>query len=173
MKKILFVLLSCSLLLASCGKEKDFDENLTVAFTEMLKMWDVSTKTYEKLNKAVTEATIKDMLISYKHHRNVDEAMAELTDSLQKSGIKDSMQLYRKNFDASVGKLTDPPSSRKECYDEFVELMVDFNNFYRKYFEHFESNFFNSEEIEKDEEAFMEKVDKFQFKYAKYFKVDD
>ena len=173
MNKILLILFTLNLLLCSCGKEKEFDENLTVTFTEMQKMWDLSTSTYDEIQKAVVDVLVNKVLMSDKHSPDPKKAMEELSDSLLKAGVKDSMEFYRKNFEAAFDKLSEPPSSRKDCYDEFADLIVEFRSFCRKYFEHIESNFLNKSEFEKEEEAFMTKVDKFQFKYGKYLKIEE
>ena len=173
MNKILLILFTLNLLLCSCGKEKEFDENLTVAFTEMQKMWDLSTSTYDDIHKTVMDLLVNNVLMSDVNSPDPKKAMEELSDSLMRSGVKDSLELYKKNFDTAFSKLNDPPSSRKECYDEFADLMVEFRSFYRRNFELVESNFLNKSEFEKEEEAFMTKVDKFQFKYGKYLKIEE
>ena len=61
MKKLLLILFTLNLLLCSCGKEKEFDENLTVAFTEMQKMWDLSTSTYDDIHKTVMNLLVNNM----------------------------------------------------------------------------------------------------------------
>ena len=136
-------------------------------------MWDLSTSTYDDIHKTVMDLLVNNVLMSDVNSPDLEKAMEELSDSLLKSGVKDSIELYKKNFDEAFSKLNDPPSSRKDCYDEFADLMVDFQSFNRKYFEHFESNFLNKSEFEKEEEAFMTKVDKFQFKYGKYLKIEE
>ena len=173
MKKLLLILFTLNLLLCSCGKEKEFDENLTVAFTEMQKMWNLSTNTYDDIHKTVMDLLVNKVLMSDVDSPDLKKEMEELSDSLIKAGVKDSIELYKKNFNEAFDKLSEPPSSRKDCYDEFADLIVEFRSFCRKYFEHTESNFLNKSEFEKEEEAFMTKVDKFQFKYGKYLKIEE
>ena len=70
----------------------------------------------------------------------------------------------------NTSKLTPPPSSRKECYDDFVEIVGEVSSFSRMATE--PSGSYNSykEQIEEKAENIAKLVEQFRIKYSELTK---
>ena len=173
MKKILFLLTICLFFLTSCSKEKQFDEKLKVAYQEMSNTLISST-----IHCAVTTLTWKTAIYenktpSGKYCSNFNEALDELSEGYRKNGILDTLYVSMKRMQTATSKLNNPPSSRKECYDDFIEIVADVSSYYRMAIAPSGSlNTYDNQRMEA-EESISKKIDLFKIKYAEIIKIDE
>ncbi len=174
MKKVLlFLLTSCLLFFASCSKEKQFDEKLRVAYQEMSNSLTSST-----IHCAYTTLTWKTAIYENKtpsgrYCSNFNEALDELSDGYKKSGILDSLYFSMKRMQNATSKLSNPPSSRKECFDDFVEIVSDVSSLYRMAIDISGSCATYEDKTFEAEESISKKIELFKIKYAEILKIKE
>lgn len=177
MKKIIsifFVAVWAMASMSSCGgDEAEFDKKLQTAFNEMEKTNSLSIHMCAETIIAWGDAIYKDVTPSGKRCNDFNEALDEVFSSFRDTGLYDSLEIYKKNMEIATSKLNNPPSSRKECYDDFVNIVSEVSSFSRMAdnpygnYKSFESEARNKlENIAKD-------VDNFKIKYAEYIKLED
>ena len=130
MKKILFVI-SSILILVSCGQEKKFDDNLKSAFKEQNITFYTSVLAVDKISSTWSTAIFDNKTPSGKYCSDFNDALEELYESFKTYGITDSISKHKGVMENQVSKLNNPPASRKDCYNDLVELVSETNSFAR------------------------------------------
>ena len=121
MKRELFLLMVSVILFTSCGGEKKFDQNLQSAYSKMEKVLVHSTIICDQTSKTWRKAIYDNRTPSGKYCSDFNDALSELYTIFKSAGITDSIALYKKELEEATSLLNNPPSSRKDCYDDFVE----------------------------------------------------
>ena len=166
MKKITFLLMFFIVLFTSCGKEKSFDENLRKAMLSLGYTLGYSAEACGEIGQTWYAAIYDDKTPSGKYCSDFNDALNETYESLKKSGKIDSIYFYKNELIENTSKLTPPPSSRKECYDDFVEIVGEVSSFSRMATE--PSGSYNSykEQFEEKVENITRLVEQFRIKYS-------
>jgi len=170
MKKILFLLTACVFVFASCGNEKQFDEDLQVAYQEMTKTMTTSSIVCEQTTNTWNTAIFDHKTPSGKYCSDFEDALSELFDSYRESGILDSLSNYKNRMQVATSKLNNPPSSRKDCYNDFVEIVSEVSSFSRMASDPSGSLKTYSEQTSETDESISKKLDQFKIKYAEFIK---
>ena len=158
------------LLLASCSGEKKFDENLQDAYGKMIDELAMSTMVCSKTASTWRNAIYDNKTPSGKYCSDFNDALKELFQTYKKSGITDSISSYKTKLQEATSKLNDPPSSRKDCYNDFVDLVGDVSSLARMGTDPSGSlSSFNSG-VNNTTESISRKIDQFKIKYLELFK---
>lgn len=131
MKKTVFFIVSCIFFFASCGQENKFDNNLREAFKEQNITFYASVLAVDEISSTWSKAIYDNRTPSGKYCSDFNEALEELYKSFEDYGITDSISKHKKNLESLASKLNNPPSTRKDCYDDFIELVSETNSFAR------------------------------------------
>lgn len=123
MKKI-FILFVASLLLVSCGKKK-FDKNLTKSYFEQVSLVTYSMLTCEKISDTWHNAIYNHIDPHGNYCNDFNEAVIIVMDAIEAAGISDSISIHKNAMMSYVSKMKNPPSSRKECYNDYVDLATE------------------------------------------------
>lgn len=170
MKK-LFLFTFCTMLaflLASCNDEGKFDKNLQKAYKEATLVHEasglISTSTVRVWNTAIFE------------HKNIDgsyvsdfnDAISDLYKEYNKEGIIDSLKSHKNKLDSLAGEMSNPPSSRKEVYDDFVDFVSEFSTLAHLAEDPAGNLRIYSSSVMELLTNLQKKEDEFKIKYAKY-----
>lgn len=170
MKKIFSLLTACMFFFASCGNENQFDENLQVAYQEMGKTFLTSTLVCGQISNTWRTAIFDNKTPSGKYCSDFNDALSELFDNLNESAILDSISSYKSAMQVAISKLNDPPSSRKDCYNDFVEIVSEVSSLSRMATDPSGSLRSYSDQTNETAESISKKLDQFKIKYAEYIK---
>lgn len=170
MKKIFSLLTACMFFFASCGNEKQFDENLQVAYQEMGKTFLTSTLVCGQISNTWRTAIFDNKTPSGKYCSDFNDALSELFDNLNESAILDSISSYKNAMQVATSKLNDTPSSRKDCYNDFVEIVSEVSSLSRMATDPSGSLRSYSDQTNETAESISKKLDQFKIKYAEYIK---
>lgn len=173
MKKLLFLLTACMMLLSSCNNEKQFDEDLQVAYGEMTKTLLSSGLVCEGTSNTWRKAIFDNKTPSGKYCSDFNDALEEQFEIYHKSGILDSIASYKNAMQVATSKLNDPPSSRKECYDDFVEIVGEVSSLARMATDPTGNLRSYSEQVNETAENISKKLDQFKIKYAQFIKFGE
>lgn len=130
-KKLFLVLVASALLFASCGQEKKFDKNLQEAYKELQITFYASALSCDQISKTWYNAIYEHETPSGKYCSDFNDALQEQMELFRKSGINDSIYKHKKNMEEATSRLNNPPSNRKDCYNEFVEIVGETSSFSR------------------------------------------
>lgn len=154
------------LVLVSCGKsEKEFDEKLTQARVLELQVELYNAIIHDAIVDAWHDAIFKNKTPSGRYTRDFDTALSEVCDSMDKYGFRDSVQSLNSQLLQMASEL-EPPASRKECYDDYVEIVSCISNLTRKCCSVSGSYKSYCSETNDLFETVSEKKDKFKIKYG-------
>ena len=170
MKKITFLLMATLVLMASCGKEKSFDENLQKAWKSARKTLIHSGEVCDDIYKTWHTAIYDHETPSGEYCSDFNDALNEKFESLKESGKIDSIYFYKNEMIDNTSILTPPPSSRKECYDDFLEIVDVVSSISRMATDPSGSFSSYSEEAKEKVETIAKLVDQFKIKYSAYLK---
>lgn len=170
MKRIVF-LMAGILLMSSCGKsESEFDEELNQAYIEMSKTIYASALVCSQISSTWQKAIFDNKTPSGAYCSDFNDALSELSDSLAKTGIVDSIEAWNKNMQILTSKMNDAPNSRKECYDDFVSLVSDASSYSRMATSPSGSLRTFNENTQSTSDGLVKKLDQFKIKYGKFLK---
>lgn len=168
MKKFVFYLLAVVLVASSCGKsEREFDEELNQAYSEMSKTLYISSIVHDEIISTWRKAILDEKTPSGKDCDDFDDALEELSDSLAKFGIVDSIRKWNNHLLLLTSEMNEAPNSRKECYDDFVNIVSDVSSFSRL------ATTGNMNDIKKSNDiidGLAKKIDQFKIKYGRFLK---
>lgn len=170
MKNITFLLIATTFLLTSCGKENTFDENLRKAWKSVRQTLVHSGETCDDIYRTWHTAIYDHKTPSGEYCSDFNDALDEMYESLKKSGKIDSIYFYKNEMIENTSLLTPPPTSRKECYDDFLEIVDVVSAISRMATD--PSGTFNSysEESKERVETIAKLIDQFKIKYSVYLK---
>ena len=104
----------------SCST-KEYDDNLKIAFGTMEDVFNEGNKVSQTMKKVV-ETYFSNINKYYDNEDALAEMAHEQYDAFEKEGvgkrISDNVELLR----SQSASLKNPPSSRVECYNEFMEI---------------------------------------------------
>ena len=173
MKKILILLTSCMFFFASCSNEKQFDEDLQVAYQEMGKTFLTSTLVCGQIADTWRTAIFDNKTPSGKYCSDFNDALKEVFDSYRENGILDSISSYKNAMQVATSKLNDPPSSRKDCYNDFVEIVSEVSSMSRMATDPTGSLRSYNDQVNETAENISKKIDQFKIKYAQFIKFGE
>lgn len=170
-KFMLFLVTAMLIMMSSCGKsESQFDKELNNAYDVMEKTRISSALMCDQISSTWNTAIFKNKTPSGKYCSDFNDALAELFDNFSESGITDSIKNWNNEMQKLTSKMNDAPHSRKDCYNDFVEIISEVSSFsrmatnpsgnYRSYNEQTNSTF----------ENISKKIDQFKIKYGTFLK---
>lgn len=127
MKKVFAVVMLGMLLLASCNQTGKFDKNLREAHKEMVVTFYASALMTSDIASTWQKAIYDNRTPSGKYCSDFNEALEELMN--QKSFLIDSIKAHKEKLSNATSRLNNPPSDRKECYNDFIELVSEVNSY--------------------------------------------
>jgi len=157
-----FILTSCN------NKEKEFDENLRVAYTQLVKSLVTSTDVCEQVSTTWYNAIQNRRTPSGKYCNDFNEALDELFTSLRQNGVIDELKAQSIGLIETASLLVNPPDSRKECYDDFVELVSIAKQLNRKASDPSGTYRSYNDEVHELAQELTEEFDKFRIKYSQF-----
>jgi len=170
-KNVYLVLLALFFLLSSCGKsEKQFDKELSVAFKEMEKTKLRSAIVCSDVSSTWHKAIFDNETPSGKYCSDFNDALRELYQKYSDSGITDSISKCNKRMQEMTTKLNEHPDSRKDCYDDFVEIVSEVSSFSRMATEPSGNLRSYNQQTNEAYENISKKLDQFRIKYGDYIK---
>lgn len=173
MKKILFLLTACIFFFASCSNEKKFDEDLQVAYQEMAKTMLTSSIVCSQTANTWRTAIFDNKTPSGKYCSDFNDALSELFDTYRETGILDSISNYKNAMQVATSKLNDPPSSRKECYNDFVDIVSEVSSMSRMATDPTGNLRSYNDQVNETAESISKKLDQFKIKYAQFIKFGE
>ena len=171
MKRILFVLLAGTLLLSSCGKsERQFDKELNEAFTQMEKTKLASALVCAEVSSTWHKAIFDNETPSGKYCSDFNDALKELYQKYSDNGITDSISRWNENLQKKTSKMNEHPASRKDCYNDFVEIVSEVSSFSRMATDPTGNLRSYNQQTNEAYENISKKLDQFKIKYGEYIK---
>lgn len=126
MKKLFILLAVSALVLVSCNsKEKKFDANLQNSFSEMVKTIGKSGDVCDKVSRTWRNAIYDNCDHHGSYCSDFNEALQILLFEYKEDGTLKEIELHKDNMINSAKLLNNPPESRKDCYDDFMEIITD------------------------------------------------
>ncbi len=170
MKKVILVFFAC-MLLASCGKtEKQFDRELNEAFAQMEKTKLTSAYVCSDVSSTWQKAIFDNRTPSGKYCSDFNDALKELYQKYNDNGITDSISKWSSSMQKLTSKLNEHPRSRKECYDDFVEIVSEVSSFSRMATDPSGNLRSYNQQTNEAFENISKKLDQFKIKYGDYLK---
>ena len=173
MKKITFLLMVGVILLSSCGREKKFDQNLQSAYSKMEKVLVHSSIMCEQTSSTWRKAIYDNRTPSGKYCSDFNDALGELFGVYKSAGLLDSISVYKKELEEATSLLNNHPSSRKDCYDDFVEIVGEVSTMARMATDPTGSLSSYNNTINTTAENISKKIDQFKIKYSESLKKDE
>ncbi len=171
MKRVFFVLLAGILLLSSCGKsEKQFDKELSEAFTQMEKTKLTSALVCSDVSNTWQKAIFDNRTPSGKYCSDFNDALKELYQKYSDNGITDSISRWNKSMQEMTSKLNEHPDSRKDCYNDFVEIVSEVSSFSRMATDPSGNLRSYNQQTNEAYENISKKLDQFKIKYGEFIK---
>ena len=161
------------LFLASCSNDKQFDEDLQVAYQEMGKTFLSSTLVCGQIANTWRTAIFDNKTPSGKYCSDFNDALEELFDTYRESGVLDSISKYKKAMQVATSKLNDPSSNRKDCYNDFVEIVSEVSSMSRMATDPTGNLRSYNEQVNETAERVSKKLDQFKIKYAQLIKFGE
>lgn len=124
-------MIASTMLFASCGQEKKFDKNLQEAYKELQITFYASAVSCDRISKTWYTAIYDHKTPSGAYCSDFNDALKELMESFDRYGLNDSIYKHKKNMEEATSRLNNPPSSRKDCYNEFVGIVSETSSFSR------------------------------------------
>lgn len=160
---------SILIMLSSCGKsEREFDKNLNKAWEEMGKTASASAETCSEIASTWSEAILKNRTPSGAYCSDFNEAIKELFETYVETGVMDSIRHYNNEMQKYTSLLKDPPRSRKDCYDDFVEIVSEVSSFSRMATNPSGSLAMYNTQTNETAESIAKKIDQFNIKYGTF-----
>lgn len=110
---------------------------------------------------------------SGKYCSDFNEALKELFDTYRENGILDSISSYKNAMQVATSKLNDPPSSRKDCYNDFLEIVSEVSSISRMATDPTGSLQSYNDQVNEAVQSVSKKIDQFKIKYAQYIKFGE
>lgn len=152
----------------SCGSsEKQFDEDLAKGYVMFAKTMYGNAIVYDNVKNAWSQAIFKNKTPSGKYCYDFNEALHEVIDSLDAYDVRKETKEYNDSLLLIASELNPPPSERKDCYDDFVEIVSNVSTLTRNVIE--PSGSLNNYRDKNGElfDIIAKDIDKFRIKYGK------
>lgn len=169
MKKILVLALT-SVILVSCGKDKAFDKNLQESFKEVTYITIFGAYSCEKISSTWRKAIYDEEDFNGDYCSDFNVALRQLIGFYQSSGILDTLYTHKSNMEKYATNLNNPPSNRKDCYNDFIEIVSDANSIYRMATDPSGSLQSYNNQTNEAFESIKKKLDVFSIKYGEFLK---
>lgn len=167
------MMMASIMILTSCSGEKKFDENLQNAYSKMEKTLLSSALICEATSSAWRTAIYDNKTPSGKYCSDFNEALSELRSNYRKSGLLDSISSYKRQLQEATSLLNNPPSSRKDCYNDFVDIVGEVSSLARMATDPSGSLSSYSSGINTTAENISRKIDQFKIKYSEFLKKEE
>ncbi len=168
MKNVILVFFAV-ILLASCGKtEKQFDKELNEAFIQMEKTRLTSALVCSNVSSTWQKAIFDNRTPSGEYCSDFNDALKELYQKYSDNGITDSISKWNSSMQKLTSKLNEHPVSRKECYDDFVEIVSEVSSFSRMATDPSGNLRSYNQQTNEAYENISKKLDQFKIKYGDY-----
>lgn len=173
MKKFLYIPLILVLLLTSCeDKTKQFDTDMSVAYRESLKTHHRCQDASLQILNAWNTAIFENKTPSGKYCSNPDDALHEVFQDFNEIDLMGSIKNHRDKMQLATSKLNNPPSDRKECYDDLVSLVEEISS-YARFITEFNCTYLDfKNQYEEINQSSSKKIDRFKIKYAQLIKEE-
>lgn len=113
-------------LMVACGKsEKQYDDELRQGYVMMMKTMLGNAALNDVVCNTWSKAIFDKVTPSGRYCDDFNEALEELIDSLDAHEIREYIQSTNDSMLLYANRLKDPPTSRKNCYDDFVDMVSD------------------------------------------------
>lgn len=172
MKKSLLFVIIC-LLLTSCNSEAEYDKKQQKAFEKALLTLTASGGVCDGVSSAWRTAIFDRRTPSGRKCNDFDEAIVEVMAYYKENGMLDSISIYKSAMDAATSELADPPTSRKDCYNDFLSVVSDISELSRCATNPSGSFRSYNEKINELVERILKEIDQFSIKYGKYIRLKD
>lgn len=172
MKKVSFIMLAgICLLLVSCGKsEKQFDKELSEVYSQMEKTKLTSALVCSEVSSAWQKAIFDNRTPNGNYCSDFNDALKELYQNFSERGITDSIARWNRNMQEMAKKLNEHPDSRKDCYNDFVEIVSEVSSFSRMATDPSGNLRSYNQQTNEAYENISKKQDQFKIKYGDYLK---
>ena len=171
MKKI-FLLSILGLILVSCNKEKEFDENLQKSYDEMTETILYSAIVCDNVSKTWSTAIHKNRDHKGNYCSDFNDALSTLYSEYYHDGTIDTIQAHKSRMEGYTSKLNNPPSNRKDCYDDYVEIVAEVSSFSRMATDPQGSLQSYNNQTNEAFENISKLIDRFKIKYGDYLKKE-
>ena len=165
------MLVGMCLLLTSCGKsEKQFDKELSEVYSQMEKTKLTSAFVCSEVSSAWQKAIFDHKTPNGNYCSDFNDALKELYQYFKERGITDSIARWNRNMQEMTKKLNEHPNSRRDCYNEFVEIVSEVSAFSRMATDP-SGNLRSYNQLTNEAyENISKKQDQFKIKYGDYLK---
>ena len=156
-------------IMVSCGmSESEFDKTLSEGFVMSLKTIYGNALAYDEIGNAWRNGIFYNTTPSGRYCRDFMDALNEIEDSLEEYGIKEDVKLYNDSLIQITSQLNPPPSSRKECHEDFVDIVSDIGKLKRSVL--YPSGSYNDYTSNCKEifDRLAEKMERFRIKYSEF-----
>lgn len=154
--------------MVSCNNsEKQFDEGLANGYVLMAKTMYGNALIYDEFANSWRQAIFDKKTPSGKYCDDFNEALREVIDSLDAYDIRKETKEFNDSLLLIASELNPPPSDRKDCYDDFVEIVSNVSTLTRNVIE---PNGSLNDYRDRNKELFdiiAKEVDQFRIKYGK------
>ena len=172
MKKSLLFAIIC-LLLTSCNSEEEYDKKQQKAFEKALLTLTASGSVCDGIARTWKTAIIDERTPSGKECKDFNEAIDEVMTYYKDNGMLDSISSYKSAMDVATSELADPPSSRKDCYNDFLSVVSDISELSRCATNPSGNLRSYNEKINELVDRIVKELDQFSIKYGKYIRVEE
>ncbi len=169
MKKVILLVFTC-LLLVSCSTKK-FDEGMNNVLSDMGKTVVLSSMVCDKISDTWQTAIYDHKGPGGDYCSDFNIAILELLDILEQSGTIDSIKAAQSRMESTTSKLNNPPTNRKECYNDLVEIVSEVSQYAEMATDPSGSLTSYNVQVNAAEENISKKIKKFDIKYSEYINI--
>lgn len=127
MKKILFPILAIVLVLSGCSTKK-YDEKLSEGFFVVSEVVAYSAYVCDKTSSTWSTAIYDDRDSHGNYCSDFNKALSILHEDLEEVGVLDKISSKKSILNSIAKELVKCPNSRKDAYNDFIELVTDVNS---------------------------------------------
>lgn len=128
MKKILFYILTMVLVLSSCSTKK-YDEKLCKGFSVVSEIVAFSALVCDETSSTWSTAIYDNKDSHGRYCSDFNKALRILREDLEEVGVLDTISSKKNTLNTIAKELVKYPNSRKDAYNDFIELVTDVNSF--------------------------------------------
>lgn len=126
MKKMFILVTIGSIIFTSCGKsEKEFDEKLNAAEVNIMTTMLMDAVVHDAVLNAWHDAIYKNRTPSGKYCDDINDALKEVKDSITHYKMDEKARENNERLLQLASEMASPPSSRKDCYEDFIEIVTE------------------------------------------------
>lgn len=172
MKKSIVLLVISAFLLSSCGsKEKAFDTNLQESYSEMTITLASSCIVCDKVSQTWSNAIRNNIDHHGRYCYDFNDALKTLFTEYQADGTIDKIELHKDKMINSAKLLNNPPKSRKDCYDDYMEIVSEASSLARMATDPTGSLQSYNNQTNETFENLTKKIELFKIKYGDFLKT--